>query len=57
MVPLITERSFGGSLKDGLMSKIKPGDKEPSDKVEIPKSKYLIQCTILVLTLLDFFFL
>lgn len=55
MVSLITERSFGGSLKDELMSKIKPGDKKPNDKVEMPKSKYLIQLTVLVFTLLDFF--
>lgn len=37
MVPLITERSFGGSLKDGLVNEIKPGDKEINDKVEMPK--------------------
>lgn len=34
MVTLITERSLGGSLKDGLMGKIKPGDKEPNDKIK-----------------------
>lgn len=28
MVSLITEGSFGGSIEDGLMSRIKPGDKE-----------------------------
>lgn len=55
MVPLM-ERSFGRSLTDGLMSKIKPRDKKPNDKVEIPKSKYLIQFTVLVFTLFDFFF-
>ena len=28
MAPLITERSVGGSVEDGLVSEVKPGDKE-----------------------------
>ena len=29
MVPLVTERSFRGSIEDGLVGEVKPGDKEP----------------------------
>ena len=28
MAPLITERSVGGNVEDGLVSEVKPGDKE-----------------------------
>lgn len=28
LAPLITERSVGGSVEDGLVSEVKPGDKE-----------------------------
>lgn len=62
LAPLITERSVGGSVEDGVMSEVKPGDKELKlevmthvrelmrniivKKFKMPKSKCLIQFTL-----------